>query len=145
MNRVEKAVEMYKEDFACSQSVFAVFCEELDLDKNTALKIAEGFGSGIGRMALTCGAVTGSCMVIGLKNGRISADDLESKQKTRELITDFAEKFIERNKTIVCKELLDCDISTDEGNQYAEENGIKDELCPKFVEDAVEILEEILY
>ncbi len=95
-------------------------------------------------MALTCGAVTGAFMVIGLKYGRTSADDWEAKQKTASLVREFAEKFEERHKSIVCKELLGCDISTDEGSKHAKESNLTGTICPKLVADAVEILEEIL-
>lgn len=144
MNNSEKAVSIFQEGFSCSQAILSTFGEELNLDKNTALKLADGFGGGMGRMALTCGAVTGAFMVIGLKHGRISTDDMEAKQRTTRLIRKFINKFEERNKTIVCKELLECDISTVEGFDYAKEHNLMNTLCPGFVADAAEILERIL-
>jgi C_GCAxxG_C_C family probable redox protein len=44
-----------------------------------ALKIASGFGGGMGRLAETCGAVTGAFMVLGLKYGS-AASDREAKE-----------------------------------------------------------------
>lgn len=144
MNYSGRAVACFNEGFSCSQAILSTFGEELNLDKNTAMKIADGFGGGMGRMALTCGAVTGAFMVIGVKYGRISADDREAKQKTTQLVRKFTKKFKEKNKTIVCKELMECDISTEEGFKQAKEHNLISTLCPKFVADAVEILEEIL-
>jgi C_GCAxxG_C_C family probable redox protein len=95
-------------------------------------------------MSLTCEAVTGAFMVIGLKYGRIFAEDKDAKQKTRDLVREFIRKFKTRNKTISCNELLACDISSDEGFQYAQEHNLIKTICPQFVADAVEILEEIL-
>ena len=144
MKKTEKATSTFKKGFSCSQAVFSTFAKELGADENTVLKLSDAFGGGMGRMALTCGAVTGAFMVFGLKYGRTSADDGEAKQKTANLVREFAQKFEERNKSIVCKELLNCDISTDEGSKYAKESNLTATICPKLVTDAVEILEEIL-
>ncbi|MEN6578624.1 MAG: C-GCAxxG-C-C family protein, partial [Phycisphaerales bacterium] len=56
----------------------------------------------------------------------------------------FTVKFQERNRTVVCKDLLGCDISTPEGAQRATQEGLFRTICPKLVEDAAEILEEML-
>jgi C_GCAxxG_C_C family probable redox protein len=143
MSKIEKASSTFKEGFSCSQAVFSTFAKELEADENAMLKLSDAFGGGM-RMALTCGAVTGAFMVIGLKYGRASADDLEAKQKTSDLVKEFVKKFEERHKSIACKELLGCDISTEEGLQYAKESNLTGTICPKLVADAVEILEEIL-
>ena len=66
MNRVEKAEELFKSGYNCSQSVIGAFCDDLGLDFNTTMKLSEGFGGGIGRMRLTCGAVSGMVMVTGM-------------------------------------------------------------------------------
>ncbi|MCX6003438.1 MAG: C-GCAxxG-C-C family protein, partial [Chloroflexi bacterium] len=50
----------------CAQSVLSVFCEELRLDRNLALRIAMGFGVGMRRTGKTCGSVIGAYMVLGL-------------------------------------------------------------------------------
>lgn len=140
----ERAVACFNEGYCCSQAVLSTFSEKVNLDKHVALQLSESFGSGMGRMSLTCGAVTAAFMVIGLKYGRIDAEDEEAKKQTRQLVREFIRKFETRNKTISCKDLLACDISTDEGFQYAQEQNLMKTLCPKFVADAVEILEEIL-
>jgi C_GCAxxG_C_C family probable redox protein len=144
MNTPEKAVSTFDQGFCCSQAVLSTFGEELGLDRTLALKLAESFGGGMGRMGLTCGAVTGAFMVIGLKHGRTSADDLVAKENTTRVVGEFVAKFEERNNTIVCKELLGWDISTERGHQRAKEHNLFETLCPKFVADAAEILEEIL-
>lgn len=144
MNNAEIAVTLFKEGFSCSQAIFSSFSEELNLDKNTALKISDSFSGGMGRMAFTCGTVTGAFMVIGLKYGRTSASDEKAKQKTTELVRKFAEKFKERNKFLDCKALLNCDISTAKGSEYVKKHNLTRKICPKFVADSADILEEIL-
>lgn len=144
MNDVERAVSCFKSGFCCSQAIFSTYAPRFGVDRDTALKIATGFCGGMGRMGKTCGAVTGAFMLIGLKYGRTTIEDEEAKEKTYRLVREFAEKFTSRNGTIVCNDLLECDISTPEGHQLAEEKNIFDTLCPKLVQDAAEIVEEML-
>ena len=144
MNNSEKAVSTFYQGFCCSQAILSSFGEELDLDRTLALKLADSFCGGMGRKGLACGAVTGAFMVIGLKHGRTSANDLVAKEKTIRVVGEFVDIFEERNNAIVCKELLGWDISTVEGYQRAKEHDLFKTLCPKFVADAAEILEEVL-
>jgi C_GCAxxG_C_C family probable redox protein len=144
MNRIEQAVACYKEGFSCAPAVFSAYASEFGLDIETALKIATGFGGGMGRMGETCGAVTGAFMVIGLKYGKIKAEDNQAKEKTYELVREFAKRFKARNGTILCRELLGYDLSTPEGMKLAREKGVTATLCPKLVQSAAEILEEML-
>ena len=144
MDKVKQSVSCYKEGFNCSQAVFSTFAVEMGMDRNTALKVSQGFGGGMGGMGETCGAVTGAFMVIGLKYGRIRADDDEAKLKTYALVQEFTKRFKARHGTIVCRELLGCDIGTPEGHRIAKEKKLVSTLCPRFVQDAAEIIEEIL-
>jgi len=67
-DRIEKAVQIFNSGFNCAQAVFAAFAD--DLPEGTVLKLATGFGGGIGRRGEICGAVP----VIGHKHGRASRD-----------------------------------------------------------------------
>jgi C_GCAxxG_C_C family probable redox protein len=144
MNNVDRAVSCFAGGCVCSQAIFATFSEQLGLDRQIAMKIADAFGAGMGGLAETCGAVTGAFMVIGLKYGRGEPDDDRAKEKTRELVKKFVTEFKARRQTIVCKELLGYDISTAAGMQSAEEKGIFGDRCPKIVRDAAEILEQLV-
>ncbi len=95
-------------------------------------------------MAQTCGAVTGAYMVIGLKYGAVSGQDQESKQKTYRLVREFAERFKAKNGSLVCKDLLGCDISTSDGFEEMKRKGLHGTVCVKVVRDACEILDEML-
>ncbi len=125
--------------FNCAQTVFSVFAEDLGLNEKTALKIASGFGGGMA-CAETCGAITGSYMVIGMKHGHDSSDP-EAKAKTKQMIQDFNLKFKAEHGTLICKELTGFDISTPEGSEAATEEGVFQSQCPKFIKTACEILE----
>ena len=144
MSKADIAVSSFNEGFNCSQSVLSSFAPEFGLDREAALKVSCAFGGGMGRMGKTCGAVTGAFMVIGLKYGKIKAEDNQAKEKTYELVKYFVKRFKSRYGYIECQELLGYDISTPEGRQMAQEKKLFHTLCPKFVENAVKILEQIL-
>lgn len=144
MDAKEVALARFQEGFSCSQSVFSTFAEELGLDREMALKVSAAFGGGMGRMAQTCGAVTGAFMAIGLKYGTIDAADIETKEKVYALVKEFAGRFEFRHGTIMCKDLLGVDINTPEGLKIAREQNLFATICPRMVKDAAEIAEEIL-
>ncbi len=144
MNNTEKAVAFFKEGFNCSQSILATFAPQLGLDEKTALKIACGFGGGMGRQGCTCGAVSGAYMVLGLKHGHTDAKNTDAKAETYELVQEFAELFRARNKTTRCNDLLGYDISSPEDRQIMTEKNLFSTLCPGIVQDAAEILQKLL-
>jgi C_GCAxxG_C_C family probable redox protein len=144
MTRIENAAALFEEGLNCSQAVFSSFAKELGLDPAVAAKLATGLGGGMGRMGHTCGAVTGAFLAIGLKHGSTSGKEREAKEKTYRLVREFSARFTARNGSVVCRELLGCDISTPEGFEDARRKGLLTTVCTKMVRDAVEILEEIL-
>ena len=122
----------------CAQAVLTAFCEELGLDGATALKLASGFGGGMGRGGKTCGAVTGAYMVLGLRETALCREGVEAVYTQLKV---FNQKFTEQFGSIECKELLDCDLSTSDGLAKARAKGLFTRDCPGFVRGAVEILE----
>lgn len=135
MNRIDEACNLFENGYVCSQAVFGVFCEEFGLSKNDAFKIGACFGSGM-RQAEVCGACTGALMAIGLKYG-------EDKETCNRISNRFFEEFAKENGSFICRNLLECDISTPEGVKYALDNNLFKEFCPKMVASAVKITEEI--
>jgi len=87
--------------------------------------------------------VTGAFMVIGLKHGRSEILDGPAKEKTYKLVREFTEKFKAQNGSVVCRELLGFDIGAAEGMKEAKQKNIHSNVCPKFIKDAVEIIEGI--
>ncbi len=143
MSHVDNALKLFELKFNCAQSVFASFSEELGLDEKQALKIGGCFGSGM-RKGEVCGACTGALMVLGLKYGQSEIGDSESKIKSDDMCVKFLEEFAGRNGSYICNELLNCDIRTKEGVEYAVENNLFTEFCPKMVESATLIVEELI-
>jgi C_GCAxxG_C_C family probable redox protein len=144
MNRIDRAVESFKSGFSCSQAVCYVFAEDLGLDRETALRVSGGFGGGMGHTGQTCGAVTGAVIAIGLKYGKVDADDNRAKEITYEKVQELKRRFCELHGSILCEDLLGMAISDPVGLAKAREAGLFKERCPVFVRDAAAILEEIL-
>ena len=105
--RVEKAKDLFKQGFNCSQSVFAACADIYGIDdQELALRIAASFGGGIGRMRQTCGAPCGMFVLAGLENGSAKAGDAEGKKQNYALVQDLAAKFKQVNGSLICAELL---------------------------------------
>lgn len=141
-NKADLIKERFPHKYNCAQTVFSLFATELGLEEKTALKIASGFGGGMA-CAETCGAVTGSYMVIGMKHGH-STPDPDKKAATKMKIKRFNELFREKHGTLICKELTGFDISTPEGSSAAAEEDVFTTVCPEFIKSACRILENEL-
>jgi C_GCAxxG_C_C family probable redox protein len=137
----ENAVGVFNHNFNCSQAVFSTFAVEFGLDKQTALKLASPFGGGIARRGEICGAVTGALLVLGLARG---ADKPAEKDEIYRLAEEFMRRFEEKHNSLLCRDLIDCDISTPEGWLKAKETGTFSTVCPLMVREAAEIVQTLL-
>jgi C_GCAxxG_C_C family probable redox protein len=140
----EKAIESFRSGFNCAQAVLTAYSDKLNFDNKLALSISCGFGGGMGRLQETCGAVTGSYMVLGVHNCNKFTDNKDRKEETYSMIQKFNEKFKKINGATDCKSLLKCDLKTEEGHRYMKENNLSAIVCEKCISDAVRIVEEIM-
>lgn len=143
MDRKNNAVNYFERGYNCSQSVLVVFCEELGISKEVALKIATGFGGGM-RNAEVCGAVTGALMVLSLKYGHFIEGDTVSKEQNYSLTKEFQERFKKLNNTVICREILGYDLSKSDDMVIIKEKELFKTVCPKMIQEAVQILEEMI-
>ncbi len=143
MERSEVAVEKFKSGYCCSQSVLYSFADRVGLEPDLALKIADGFGAGMGRKQKVCGAISGAVLVLGLLYGRGEDDPLDKHEHTYEKVKDLIERFETQHGTVICRELLKgCDLLTPEGQaKFKGEQMV--EGCYGFVADTVKILEDL--
>jgi C_GCAxxG_C_C family probable redox protein len=135
------AQESFNSGFNCAQSVLKAFSDDLGINEIQAINMASGFGAGMGRLQKTCGAVTGAVMVIGLSNN-LSIQLAENRNDlTNQMIQDFENQFIKKHGTTQCKELIACDLNTEDGQNKFREQNIKEHICSKCIQSAVTILE----
>ena len=143
-NYKDIALSYHRQGFACSQAVLAAYAPEFGIERELALKISTPFAGGMARLGETCGVVTGALMVIGLRYGKCKPGDDRAKEETYYYTEEFIDRFNTRNRTILCRELIDCKLNTPKGLKYFREEKINEKICQKFVIDATAILDEIL-
>lgn len=141
--KIKNAKKKFESGYNCAQSVLYAFLDSNLITKDTALKIATGFGAGYGRMQDVCGAVSGAIMVLGLKHGRGEKEDLKVTNTMYQKTQDFITSFMDKHDSINCKELLNgCDLQTVEGRAEFKERDLFNHTCIKCVETAARILDE---
>lgn len=144
MSKSDEAVACFKGGFSCTQALLSSFSEELGMDRETACKVASGFGGGVGRTGNICGAVSGAIMVIGLKYGTAVPETCAERERTYELVREFVREYTALHGSVNCTDLLGYDLSDPAAHAEAQEKRIAGQKCPKLVEDAVLVLEKII-
>lgn len=104
--RVARAVENFMAGYGCCQSVVAAFADLYGLDDILAKKIAAGFGGGVGRLRMMCGAVSGIVILVGLHCGQTEGDDREGKSACYKVVQDLLAQSRKQNGSLICAEIL---------------------------------------
>ena len=128
--RKEKAIELHKNRYTCSQAVACAFCDLVDIDETTMKEVVKRYSAGAYKV---CGAVMGAYVIANfIKDNRNMEDPAEWNEDDIELLQEIERRFKEKNSTVMCRELKG--IGT----------GIVLRPCRGCVEDAAEILEELV-
>ncbi len=144
MTNEELAVNKFKSGYNCAQSMIYSFAEECGIDKSAALKLASGFGGGMGRTGNVCGAITGGILILGLMFGLGEGEDKSKQENIYKLVRDFIEKFKAKYGTIECRKLIDdIDLLIEEGQKRFKESGMINK-CYEYVENANRMIQEII-
>lgn len=88
--------------------------------------------------------MTGALMVIGLNYAKTRKDDDDSRERAYALAQEFMDAFRERNRSLLCREILGADVSTPDGIAEVRKKDLFSTVCPKFVRDSAEILDGLL-
>jgi C_GCAxxG_C_C family probable redox protein len=143
-SKEEIAVEAFRSGLNCAQSVLLAYADDMNFDRKLALGISCGFGGGMGRLQETCGAVTGSFMVMGIHYCRKHTDNKQKKEATYAAIQQFSKEFTTVHDTMNCRELINVDLKTEDGHRILKESNLSENVCEKCIMDAVRITEEII-
>ena len=135
--------EGFKGNMHCSQQVVGEWAEKLGFNKSEALRMAGPFGAGFWR-GDNCGAVCGSMMVIGMKHGHCNYGDDAGNEAMIAKTNQFIGEFIARNGSLACRDLVKRDFRQPGELEKALEDGRIFEFCPKMVQSALSILDEIM-
>ena len=129
--RAERAQSLHNKGYNCAQAVVCAYCDLFGLDEETAYKMADGFGLGMGMMD-TCGALSAAFMLAGMQGSKGTEHPGETKAQTYKTTKMLAAAFREKNGTYLCREL----------------KGIADgkmrRSCPGCIEDACSLIETVL-
>ena len=104
--RVSRAVDNFMAGYGCCQSVVAAFSDLYGLDELTAKRIAAGFGGGVGRLRMMCGAVSGIVMLVGLDCGQTEGSDREGKSACYKVVQQLLARSEQENGSLICAEIL---------------------------------------
>lgn len=146
-DHAEIAKQLFLKGYNCSQAVFCAFTDVTGYDTDTSARMSSSFGGGLGRLRETCGAVSAAALVLGIVYGYDDPEDYEAKKKHYALVRDFAARFREKNRSIICRELLTAaGISPESGGkpEPRSEDFYRKRPCPHLVYDAARILDEML-
>ena len=83
-------------------------------------------------------------MVLGLLFGQDKIGDIQGRERANKVNDLMMNRFREVCGSCICNDLLGCDVSTPQGVQFAKDNNLFTEFCPKMVANAVDIVEEII-
>ena len=135
-----EAMSAFAQGVNCCQTVLKPFAERLDYGEDEFMRLGSLFGGGMG-LGQTCGTVTGALMVIGMAVG---CETEEDRAKAEEIREEFFRRFKEKHESVVCRDILGYDMSDPAEGEKAIESGALFDICPRCMEDSVEILEELL-
>ena len=146
--RIRKSSEYFTAGYGCCQSVIAAFADLYGMDEKTALRIGAGFGGGIGRLRLVCGAVSGVVTLVGLHCGATEGDDHEGKANCYKVVQTLLERFKQQNGSIICADLLAQSGCTPSSNTHIPDQRnahyYSTRPCARKVEDAARIFAEYI-
>ena len=143
-SKTDVAATTFLKGFNCAQAVFSTYAQDFGIREYDALRISTGFGGGMGRLQEVCGAVTGAFMLIGCRHGMLEEKDTAAKEAAYGLVREFTQRFRRLHGSISCKELLGCDLTTEEGKNEFREKDLSNTVCLACVRDASRIVEEVV-
>lgn len=131
--RINETIKKHDKGYNCAQAVACTYCDLVGVEEEVMFKMTEALGLGMGGMEGTCGAVTGACVLAGMKRSSGNLEQPNTKAETYKLSREIVKAFLEKNKSVVCKELKGV------------ETGKVLRPCADCIKDAAEIAEQVLF
>ena len=147
-SRGDRARELFREGYNCSQAVTLAFADELEargISREMAAGLASSFGGGLGRLREVCGCVSGMALVCGALEGYTDPKTAAEKQDHYKRIQKLVTAFKDENGSYICRELL-AGINTDTNPmpEARTESYYKKRPCAELAACAADILERHL-
>ena len=132
-SRINDCTMRHNMGFNCAQSVACTYADLVGCDEETMFKMTEGLGLGMGGMQGTCGALSGACVLAGMKNSGGDLQNPTTKGQTYQLSREIVARFQQRAGATICKDLKGV------------ETGVMLHSCPDCITDAAATVEEVLF
>jgi C_GCAxxG_C_C family probable redox protein len=147
--KIQRAVERARALFAvegynCTMAVMSALLEMAGVDPTEHLALAAPFGAGIARAGLTCGALTGAVLALGMLKGPKVYNGREAKETAYRLCAPVVKTFEKRMGSALCADITGVDIATPEGRERMRELGILETKCFPAVELAARLGAEVI-
>lgn len=140
-DKQETALDHFTGEMNCAQSVMLAYADNLEVDRESLIKIGAAFGAGMGE-GETCGAISGALMVIGLRYGRSHSSE-EIREKVKEVSQIFKDEFAAHMGSLKCKDLLGMNLKHDPDYEKARELGLFESRCPLFIRYAITLIDKL--
>lgn len=131
--RIQETIEKHDKGYNCAQAVACTYCDLVGVDEETMFKMTEALGLGMGGMEGTCGAVTGACVLAGMKRSTGNLEKPDSKAESYKLSRRIVREFADQNQSVVCRELKGV------------ETGKVLRSCQDCIQDAARLAEKVLF
>ncbi|OGF98111.1 MAG: hypothetical protein A3F83_00585 [Candidatus Glassbacteria bacterium RIFCSPLOWO2_12_FULL_58_11] len=144
-SKAVQAESAFRGGLNCAQAILSTYGPDYGLDRGQALCLAMGLGGGFGRQGEVCGAVSGACLVLGLKlGGTGDPAEKKTKEETYRLVEAFNARFRAAHGSLLCRDLLGLELCKPADLEKARQQGLFASLCPGLVRDAARLLEELI-
>ena len=131
--RVEETMKRHDIGYNCAQAVACTYCDLVGIDEKLMFRLTEALGGGMGGKECTCGALSGACVLAGMKASTGNLEKPDSKAASYELSKEIVRQFKERIGSVVCKEIKGV------------ETGTPLRPCNDCIKDAAAIAEKVLF
>ena len=104
----ETAANFFDAGHNCAEAVLRTFAA--DWGTPQLVRLATGFGGGMGRAGDVCGAMSGAVMAVGARFGRVHPDDDVAKERCYEAVAELRERFRDACGHLDCRDLTGLDL-----------------------------------
>ncbi len=134
------AAELFERGYNCAETMVLALAPGDARSPEGIQRAATALGGGIARAGLTCGCVTGAAIAVGLRLGRTSPEDKESKERAYAAAAALVRRVEARFGTTECRTLTGLDFNAE--NPQSELDRVHAQVCARLVRFTAEAADE---
>lgn len=140
-DKISLALSSFQENANCAQALLLAFATDEGLTTEQCLRLGAGLGGGIGHKQHVCGAINAGAIIIGLRFGNSTQNDIDAKQKATTLVAEYMDKCAQLLGSTDCHRILGVDLNNPEAKQKARDAGLFDMVCGNAIRIVCRLLE----